>query len=433
MSAAVTEKQVQEIWLDVLQRGLELKTAADESFKIVYPGRLNDDRGADYKDAVIITNGIRRRGDIELHLKTSDWWHHRHHLDPAYNCVVLHVVYRSDTARPVNLENGFSVPSLALQDYLETAVPETGVMYPCRQKKTGNLKEALEKAGDTRFFTAAECFRDMSRQKGAGQTLYQGIMTALGYTKNKQPMAELAARLPLRRLEALAVKNLPDDEYLAGCQGLLLGAAGLLPLLTKEKIPEDAWLKKLGYYWQSSRPGIITDSRWNFFKVRPGNHPVRRLAAMSHLLYRYKDRGLLDGLQGVFNDAPEANGSLPDLHEIDVSEMLLRQPLAEGSHDGGLVPGDGAEQAAPLRSGPQERTGQAVGMMNVLGHCQTPGAETSLVPGMLWIAFDLNQSTLFNVGKHTTTAMTTRPGRPCCCTDNLAASVIHRLVSLKIN
>ena len=44
----------------------------------------------------------------------------------------------------------------------------------------------------------------------------------------------------------------------------------------------------------------MSASDWHFFKVRPANHPIRRLAAMSHLLLRYRKSGLLAGLEAIF-------------------------------------------------------------------------------------------------------------------------------------
>ena len=72
-------------------------------------------------------------------------------------------------------------------------------------------------------------FQAALSRMGASQVLYQGIMGALGYTKNKIPMIELARRMPLSRLIAAASAEIPDDECLARYQALLLGMAGLLP------------------------------------------------------------------------------------------------------------------------------------------------------------------------------------------------------------
>ena len=118
MPSIITEKQVVGIWQDSLQGRADLKTIDNEPVRVIYPGRRNDDRGADFKDAIIATSQRQAKGDIEIHVKTSHWWSHQHHLNPAYNRVILHVVYQHDTSQTITLENGFTVPTLALNDYI---------------------------------------------------------------------------------------------------------------------------------------------------------------------------------------------------------------------------------------------------------------------------------------------------------------------------
>ena len=90
--AKVLERQIIEIWQHQLLDGTKLTTEGGEPIKIIYPGRINDDRGPDFRDAVIDTNGELIKGDIEVHVKSSGWRAHRHHYDLAYNGVILHVV-----------------------------------------------------------------------------------------------------------------------------------------------------------------------------------------------------------------------------------------------------------------------------------------------------------------------------------------------------
>ena len=71
-------------------------TEEGERLKIIYPGRVNDDHGADFRDAVIATSQGLIKGDIEVHVSSSDWQAHQHHRDPVYNRVVLHVVMAKD-------------------------------------------------------------------------------------------------------------------------------------------------------------------------------------------------------------------------------------------------------------------------------------------------------------------------------------------------
>ena len=91
------------------------------------------------------------------------------------------------------------------------------------------MGELLDTAGEERFLAKAAGFQAALAQTEASQSLYQGIMGALGYTKNKQPLVELAHRMPLHRLESVTSGKVSDAEYLAQQQALLLGTAGLLP------------------------------------------------------------------------------------------------------------------------------------------------------------------------------------------------------------
>ena len=88
----LTESQIVKIWRHQLLDKAELTTEGGEPIKIIYPGRVNDDRGADFRDAVIATSRGLITGDIEVHVKSSGWRVHQHHRDPVYNRVILHVV-----------------------------------------------------------------------------------------------------------------------------------------------------------------------------------------------------------------------------------------------------------------------------------------------------------------------------------------------------
>ncbi|MGD0781007.1 MAG: DUF2851 family protein [Dehalococcoidales bacterium] len=318
MPPVVTEKQVLEIWQGSLQGRLDLKTVENEPVRVVYPGRRNDDRGADFRDAIINTGGERLKGDIEIHVKTSSWWTHQHHLDPAYNRVILHVVYQNDTVRALVLENGFKVPTLALCDYIGSncgaSIPP---LIPCRgagyRWNIRLMASILDEAGEARFFARAAGFREIIAQSGAGQALYLGIMTALGYSKNKEAMAELASRLLLQELEAPLIA-VPDSEQLAWCQSWLMGMAGLLPSQRLGYKPlsiciED-WEEKLEKIWaEGGMRACLSIKDWHSYKVRPGNHPVRRIAAMSYLLLRYRQKGLLSGLEDRLKEVKADSGA----------------------------------------------------------------------------------------------------------------------------
>jgi hypothetical protein len=325
MPEAFPERRVLEIWRDYLPGRTDLVTEENEPVKIIYPGRPNDDCGADLRDAVVDTRQGRIRGDIEIHTKSSSWWAHHHHQNPAYNRVILHVVLWHDVNTAIILQNGQKVPTLALHRfidahggrYISPACSSLITPMPCRSKSrcwnSRFISGVLEEAGEQRFLSRVKNFRESLSRDGAGQALYQGIMVALGYAGNKEAMAELARRLSLARLETADSAGMTDAACLAGYQARLMGMAGLLPSQQEGRQPGDKiaeeWVGRLEKAWaDSGDTAAMSAGAWRFLRIRPGNYPSRRIAAMSYLLLRYRGEGLLAGLIDSFNRAAADDG-----------------------------------------------------------------------------------------------------------------------------
>ena len=210
-----SEEDVVAAWQRRMRSRTALTNEQGEPVEIIYPGRRNDGQGADYQDAVIISGGRLTKGDIEVHVRSSDWISHRHHLDPAYNRVVLHVVWWHDKRAPTSLCNGDVVPVLVLSSGREVVIDKAPAVFhsmaalspPCTGSVSDNsvemLANFLDQAGDERFLARAIEFQKDMVDTGAGQVLYRGIMGALGYSRNKVPFLELANRLPLSKMESI--------------------------------------------------------------------------------------------------------------------------------------------------------------------------------------------------------------------------------------
>jgi hypothetical protein len=322
MAAVFPESRVVEIWRECLVGRTDLFTEEGEPLEVIYPGRPNDGRGADLRDAVIARSGGLIKGDIEVHVRSSGWWAHRHHNDPVYNRVVLHVVFTHDTTAPVVLQNGHEVPTLALGQFIEGSKSRCAgygdsrrnKFLPCRHNVNHGqalfIGDILDTAGDKRFELKADELREKLSRIDAGQLLYREIMRALGYSRNKEPMEELARRVTLKRLEA---ETRGESECLERLQAILLGTAGLINSprsgLYADYGTDEAWLKKLARLWETSgeRPVMLADD-WCLFKVRPVNLPARRIVAMSYLLLRFRHEGLLKGMLGRFGEIPAETG-----------------------------------------------------------------------------------------------------------------------------
>lgn len=294
------ESELIKIWQHQLMDKTELVTEDGEPIRIIYPGRVNDDQGADFRDAVIAAGRELITGDVEVHVRSSNWQAHRHHYNAAYNRVILHVVmwHNQDTA--TRLQNGTKIPVLALYKYVRTPIRQRLEHYPenlpcatvTRHLDTDVLLDIIDKAGEERFLAKAAKFKTDLLQMEPSQALYLGIMVALGYSKNRVPFAELARRLPFQVLESTAKEPISDEDCLSREQALLLATAGL------SSLDEDSEKWGSRYTIESMSP-----QDWQMFKVRPNNSPVRRIIAMSRLLIRYRRAGILKALIGLVNEA----------------------------------------------------------------------------------------------------------------------------------
>ena len=308
----VDERLLVRIWARQLISEESLVIGSGEKVQVIYPGKENRDSGPDFLGAVIVTEGSGLLvGDVELHLKAADWKGHGHHHDLKYNGVILQVVWEGDA--PVILQSGRIVPTLNLQRCLSGSLG--AVRYwsslnmmpiePCHDalSRLGDdvMGRLLDEAGEERFRLKAGCFEAGMYGEPPSQVLYRGIMGALGYTKNKEQLQELACRLPLATLEGCCRAKSTQDQV-AVLRTLLLGTAGLLQDNDNAE-------------WEQIRccPGGVkpmSPSCWHLFRVRPENHPARRLTGVAHLLARFRDEGLLEGVLRLVDESRSDIGRL---------------------------------------------------------------------------------------------------------------------------
>ena len=318
----VTEKQFREIWQRSEVVGKTFFAENGMKVRVVYPGRPNDRQGADFRDAVILTETELRTGDVEFHLRSSDWRGHHHHLDPVYNRVVLHVVRQHNTRKGTVLQNGIEIPIVVLDDNF--SVLSVGGKIPLRKRNstgmtcmnfTGNggskvFGDCLDRAGRTRFLQKTGRFSSEIDDIGPDESLYRGIMEALGYSGNKDSFLELARKIPLAQLERKKDSGIQDENYLFELLLLLFGTAGFLKEEYRERLCSaglDGNLVK-----QMIRTGMSIDmnsallpGNWRLFRIRPCNSPFRRLFAMSYLLLKYREKGLLRSMLDLIDSVPE--------------------------------------------------------------------------------------------------------------------------------
>ena len=94
-----------------------LTTSNAEVLTIVNSGQYLQLAGPDFFNAQIIIGDQKWAGNVEIHIKSSDWYVHHHEKDEAYDNIILHVVWDHDT--PVFRKNNTEIPVLELKKYVK--------------------------------------------------------------------------------------------------------------------------------------------------------------------------------------------------------------------------------------------------------------------------------------------------------------------------
>jgi hypothetical protein len=313
----ISEKSVTSIWLH--QATADLETDEKKKLVVISPGRRDVDGGCDFRDAVFRLDNEMRYGNVEVHVRSGDWYRHAHHLDPKYNSVVLHVVMWDDVQSPITLQDGTRIPTVCLSRFLTDSSIETYDIagethyknrYACPATETGvdrsSLYRILFKAGTRRFLEKAEQIGEDLKENRSEHTLFKFLARALGYRKNSEPFQRLAEKCFINRLNILESN---DCEII---QGLLFGAAGLLPVQRRWKgckPGEDRMIQRLETIWRDNGTGeSMVEKSWCFHRIRPFNYAPRRIAAMSYLLERYHGAGLAYGMLELLPRVPDNTG-----------------------------------------------------------------------------------------------------------------------------
>ena len=218
--APITERHVQAIWYDPLLRPAQLRTVRGGEVRVVDPGVWNLESGPDFRHAVLELGRDRRRveGDVEVHLKPSDWILHRHGDDAAYGNVIAHVVWYQGEPPDglpagcvsvcigsfLRARNDFSPDEIDVAAYPYAKLPATE--RPCERffgKNPDLGLEILQEAGRRRLRIKARRLQNRFLRTGnPEQVFYEEMFAAFGYAKNSIPFRALAERLPLHELPA---------------------------------------------------------------------------------------------------------------------------------------------------------------------------------------------------------------------------------------
>lgn len=287
------------------------RTSRGRRVRVLYPGRPGSAAGPDFRNALLEFEGLGLvQGDVEIHRRQQDWYSHGHGDDPNYNGVVLHAALELASS-PTHLSSGGEVPVVSLGPLLaEEGDAARGSPIQCprpqslpvsifqawiwnilqplgypRPRSAVEMAALLERAGDARFTAKSRRFQKFLGEQDPQQTLYEGLLESLGYRQNQQPFLRLSGAAPYSAL-CRAARGVAETHRAAAVESWLLQLSGL------GRGEEAARFALPGRGF--GRP--MTGREWHCFRVRPANHPRRRIGGAARLVVSYLEAGLLAGL-----------------------------------------------------------------------------------------------------------------------------------------
>ena len=224
-----SERLMQSIWQHQRLRREALQTTDGRAVRVLHPGFWNHEAGPDFQRAVIqVGDDFPASGDVEVDPIAADWRAHGHHANPAFEGVILHVIWNgpAKTALPtLRLQPHTDAPLAALADW-QAAEPWLPIQFagkcraPLAELSTETQDALLSEAAAVRSQNKADDLARHARRHGWESALWHGLFRALGYKHNTWTMQNLAERLTTMRAPV------PADA--TAWQARRLGVAGVL-------------------------------------------------------------------------------------------------------------------------------------------------------------------------------------------------------------
>jgi len=289
----MTEDVLHYIWKTQSFVISNLTSVKGDNIRIIYAGAHNEDSGPDFSSSRVLINNVEWIGDVEIHIKTSFWNSHKHHHDPAYNKVILHVVWQNDAN--IYREDGSEIPTLELgklvsekfltkyemiMESLESIICKPffeDVNYISKLSTYNKvLVERLQRKGESILVSLDALKGDWE------QVCLQLLFENFGFKKNNEAFKQLAELTDYSVLAKL--KSLEEVEaYLFGLAGFLEGFS--------KKSEHFNYLQNM-FKWLLRKYEIkvspMSLTWWKFLRMRPANFPTLRIAQLAALLYKKK-------------------------------------------------------------------------------------------------------------------------------------------------
>jgi len=265
-----------------------LQTTDEQLVKVIEVGERNEDSGPDFFNARVKIGNTEWAGNVEMHVKASDWMRHGHDSDKSYDSVILHVVLDADM--DITNRHGEVIPTLSVRGlYPESVFARYRILLSSRDwiPCAGNISEVsdvvifnwIDRVLIERLERKTAYFEEILEDTLGNweETFYITLARNFGFKTNAQPFEMLARSLPLNILAK-------HKDSLFQLEALLYGQAGLLNERLKDSYSQELLHE---YKFLQNKYGLeyIRAYNWKFMRMRPVNFPTIRIAEFAQLIF----------------------------------------------------------------------------------------------------------------------------------------------------
>lgn len=270
-------------WTDVA-----LQTTNAKQIQVMHAGSINTDAGPDFFNAQLVIGEQRWAGNIEIHIRSSDWYAHKHHQDKRYNAVILHVVWEHDVE--VFREDETPIPVLELKEYVAKGLlaaynqlkDKPAAWIACQDQLSSVSKFTTDSWLERIYIErlerkATELIKDAEQNKYHWEALlFSKLARNFGLKVNGEAFYQMAMSIPFHVVQKCQANPLQLEALFMGQSGLLEGAV------------VDEYYQKLQNEYQFLRNKFSLqpiESPPKFFRLRPYNFPTIRLSQLASLYH----------------------------------------------------------------------------------------------------------------------------------------------------
>lgn len=271
----------------------QARTSDGQSVVLIDPGIHNYNSGPDFFNARIRIGNQLWAGNVEIHLRASDWYFHRHETDSNYDNVILHVVWEDDIE--VYRKNNSIIPSLALSGLVDKAL-----LYKYRNLVTTRdkwinceknfpyveefkLRHWLERVYFERLENKSEMILKMLKasENNWEAVLFWLLSRNFGLNVNGDAFLSLAQSFDFSLVQKCALDRLK-------LEALFFGQAGFL-----DKDSSEIYFRNLKREYEFLQHKYRLKNEQvvpaKFFRLRPDNFPNIRLSQLASLYHQHKN------------------------------------------------------------------------------------------------------------------------------------------------